>query len=125
MKIYLDGTSVYSVSASSLNTNITAGNGTHRLTVKGWDNSGTSYSSTIYFTVGASSGTNKPPIAALSVTPTSGTAPLSVSASTAGSTDPDGSIASVSINFGDGFEFDHNTATVNFALLCDHLLAGK
>ena len=45
---------------------------------------------------------NQPPIAALSVTPTSGTAPVTVSASTAGSSDPDGSIASTSINFGDG-----------------------
>ncbi len=45
---------------------------------------------------------NKPPVVALSVSPASGTAPLSVTASTAGSTAPNGSIASTSIDFGDG-----------------------
>src|SRR3954471_2483792 len=45
---------------------------------------------------------NQPPKAALSVTPASGTAPVTVTASTASSSDPDGSIASSSITFGDG-----------------------
>ena len=45
---------------------------------------------------------NKPPVVALSVSPASGTAPLSVTASTAGSTAPNGSIVSTSIDFGDG-----------------------
>lgn len=45
---------------------------------------------------------NQPPVATLSVTPTSGTAPVTVTASTVGSKDPDGTIAATSINFGDG-----------------------
>src|SRR6185312_12507558 len=45
---------------------------------------------------------NKPPVAALSLTPLSGSAPLLVTASTAGSADPDGTIVSTTINFGDG-----------------------
>ena len=45
---------------------------------------------------------NKPPIAVLSVTPLSGTAPLNVAASAAGSSDSDGSVVSTTINFGDG-----------------------
>lgn len=45
---------------------------------------------------------NSPPVAMLSVSPTSGHAPLTVSASTSGSYDPDGSIASTVIDFGDG-----------------------
>lgn len=45
---------------------------------------------------------NQPPTAALSVTPSSGNAPVTVSASTAGSSDPDGTIASSVISFGDG-----------------------
>lgn len=45
---------------------------------------------------------NQPPVAVLNVSPASGTAPLVVTASTAGSADPDGSVASVTINFGDG-----------------------
>jgi len=45
---------------------------------------------------------SKPPVVALSVSPATGAAPLSVTASTAGSTAPNGSIASTSIDFGDG-----------------------
>lgn len=46
--------------------------------------------------------TNQPPTAVLSVTPASGNAPLTVTASTSGASDVDGSIASSSINWGDG-----------------------
>ncbi len=49
-----------------------------------------------------SSPTNQLPVAKLSVTPTSGSAPLTVTASTEASTDPDGTIASSRIDFGDG-----------------------
>ena len=45
---------------------------------------------------------DQPPVASLSVTPTSGTLPLQVTADASGSSDPDGTIASYSINFGDG-----------------------
>ena len=45
---------------------------------------------------------NRPPVAVLTVMPSSGPAPLMVNASTAGSSDPDGTVASSSINFGDG-----------------------
>jgi PKD repeat protein len=45
---------------------------------------------------------NLPPSTVLNVTPSSGTGPLTVNATTAGSSDPDGTIASTSINFGDG-----------------------
>jgi PKD repeat protein len=45
---------------------------------------------------------NKPPLAALTVTPSTGYAPVTVSASTAGSTDPDGTITSSVLNWGDG-----------------------
>ncbi|PYV23598.1 MAG: cellulase [Acidobacteria bacterium] len=45
---------------------------------------------------------NQPPVAVASATPTSGAAPLTVGFSSAGSSDPDGSIASYSWSFGDG-----------------------
>jgi PKD repeat protein len=45
---------------------------------------------------------NKAPVAMLSVTPATGTTPVVVTASTAGSQDSDGSIASTTINWGDG-----------------------
>jgi PKD repeat protein len=42
------------------------------------------------------------PIASLSLSPTSGPAPLTVTASSAASSDPDGSITTVKLDFGDG-----------------------
>jgi PKD repeat protein len=45
---------------------------------------------------------NRPPNAVISVNPASGTAPLNVTASTALSADADGSIASSTLEFGDG-----------------------
>jgi PKD repeat protein len=50
----------------------------------------------------APSSTGQPPVAAISATPSSGTAPLSVAFSSAGSSDPDGSIVAYEWNFGDG-----------------------
>jgi PKD repeat protein len=44
----------------------------------------------------------QPPVAAASATPTSGTVPLAVAFSSAGSSDPDGTIVSYSWNFDDG-----------------------
>ncbi len=45
---------------------------------------------------------SQPPVASMSANPTSGVAPLAVSFSAAGSSDPDGSIVSYAWNFGDG-----------------------
>src|SRR5207244_10741567 len=45
---------------------------------------------------------NQPPTAALTVTPSSGTEPLSVRADASGSSDPDGTIVSYRFDFGDG-----------------------
>lgn len=51
----------------------------------------------------SSSGTaNQPPVAAAAATPTSGNAPLTVTFSSSGSHDPDGTISSYSWSFGDG-----------------------
>lgn len=84
--------------------------GTYYVSVRGTGNgdaAATGYSS--YGSVGqyALSGNyytpgNVPPTAVISATPTSGTAPLTVNFSGAGSTDSDGSISSWSWNFGDG-----------------------
>jgi len=54
------------------------------------------------FVVPASGGANIPPTVAAKATPTGGIAPLLVNFSSAGSSDPDGSIASYAWNFGDG-----------------------
>jgi hypothetical protein len=54
---------------------------------------------------------DKPPVVSLSVLPGSGAAPLTVTASTAASTDPDGSISSSQLDFGDGTVLNGTTAT--------------
>jgi PKD repeat protein len=97
MQIYLDSVMVYSVGSANLDTTITLGTGTHTLVVKGWDSAGHSF----YQSLNVAS-TNKAPVAALSVTSGSILAGGSITASSAGSSDPDGSIASTVIAFGDG-----------------------
>lgn len=58
---------------------------------------------------------NLPPVAVLSVTPTSGTVPVNVTASTSGSKDPDGTIAATKIDFGDGTVTSTASATHTYA----------
>lgn len=53
MKIYVDGSSVYAVQASSINTAVTMANGTHNVTVKAWDSGGAVYSKALTVTVGS------------------------------------------------------------------------
>ncbi len=51
MKVYRDGTAVYSVSGSSLSAYISASSGSHKFTVSVWDSAGSLYKSTVYVTV--------------------------------------------------------------------------
>ncbi len=55
-----------------------------------------------YEFISSGSGTTQPPSAALSVSPTSGTAPLPVTANAGGSTDPQGQALTYTFDFGDG-----------------------
>ncbi len=96
--VYDNGLQAYTGSGTALDTSLTLmPDEQHKLTVRATDSSGASGQSSVTIWVA-----DQPPVAALSVTPTSGTVPLTVTASTAGSTDPDGSIVSSTIDFGDG-----------------------
>jgi PKD repeat protein len=72
--------------------------GAHSLIVKGWDASGRNFMDSLSVNVVS----NQPPTAALSISASSLLVGGSVTASTSGSIDPDGTITSSSINFGDG-----------------------
>lgn len=89
---------------ASISTTLAAG-GTYYVSVRGTGNSGyTSYGSVGEYRIAATvpASATQPPVAVLSAAPTSGTAPLVVSFSASGSYDPDGTIASIEWNFGDG-----------------------
>jgi PKD repeat protein len=91
-----------SASANPSHTYTAAGTYTATLTVT--DNNGATDSATVTITV--TDPANQPPVAAVSANPTSGDAPLAVTFSSAGSSDPDGTVASYAWDFGDG-----NTST--------------
>jgi PKD repeat protein len=99
MQIYLDGALVVTVKSPTLDTTVAAAAGTHSLVIKGWDSSGKNFFTTVQISVAQP---NQPPVAALSLSATSLLQGASITASTSGSTDPDGSVVSSSINFGDG-----------------------
>src|SRR5207253_3733863 len=73
--------------------------GTYTATLVVIDNQGLSSAKTVAITVSAP---NQAPIAKAAAAPMSGVAPLAVSFSSAGSSDPDGTIQSYSWAFGDG-----------------------
>lgn len=74
--------------------------GTFVATLSVTDNGGLSSTDTVTITVNPPP--NDPPIAVVNATPTSGYVPLDVSFSSLGSSDPNGTIAAYSWNFGDG-----------------------
>jgi hypothetical protein len=94
MQVYLDSKLVYQQTPAALSTKLLVTPGAHNIVVKAWDSSGASYTAAANVTA-----VNQAPHISLS-----GVAGnrLTLTASTAGSFDPDGSIASTSINFGDG-----------------------
>jgi PKD repeat protein len=96
-QVYLDGQKVTEVAGAAIDATLSPAPGAHRIAVQCYDRAGNLFKSAVNVTV-----VNQPPIAALAVTPQLGTAPVTVTASTAASTDADGSIASSTIDFGDG-----------------------
>ena len=96
--VFGDGTT--STAANPAKTYTTAGTYQARLTAQ--DSGGLTASATVTITVAAPTAAPVAPIAVAAGTPTTGTVPLAVAFSSAGSSDPDGTIASYSWVFGDG-----------------------
>src|SRR5207342_1937969 len=103
-----DGTYGDSTAANPSSQYATAGTYTVRLRVT--DNQGAQATSSPV-TITATSAGNQPPVAQASANPTSGTVPLTVAFSSAGSSDPDGSISAYSWDLnGDGTYGDSTAA---------------
>jgi PKD repeat protein len=97
-----DGTVVSGVSASHSYVNT----GTYIVTATVTDSFGGVSRATTTVTVAA----NQPPVARLSISPASGAVPVTVTADASASFDPDGKVASITINFGDGAVVNAATA---------------
>jgi PKD repeat protein len=110
MRIYVDNVSMYSVNAASLDTTLQLALGTHNIVVQAWNQAGTVAKAPLKITVA-----NQPPVASIAVTPATGAAPVTVTASTASSKDADGSIVSSTIDFGDGTVASGPTASHTYA----------
>jgi PKD repeat protein len=111
-----DGTKVNAATA----THTYAAAGMFTVTATVTDNMNLSASATALVTVVP----DKPPLAYLSISPASGNAPLVVTASTAASTDPDGTIISSQINFGDGTVVNATTASHTYNLPGNYTITG-
>ncbi len=97
MQIYVDSALAYTVNASTLDTVLALSSGAHTLIVKEWDSAGQNSLKTLNVT-----SANQLPVANLSLTSGSILVGGSIVASAAGSNDPDGTISSTVITFGDG-----------------------
>ena len=87
--------------------------GTYTITGTVTDNLGAMASKSAAIVVSSSS--NQPPVAVISATPSSAYAPATISVSAAGSSDPNGTIASSVISFGDGTSASGLTASHKFS----------
>jgi PKD repeat protein len=110
VRIYVDGSSAYTANAASLDTTLTLTPGAHSVVLQAWNQAGQVAKTPVRVTI-----LNAAPVARVTVTATSGVAPLTVSASAAASSDSDGTIKTYSIDFGDG--------TVTFAATASHTYA--
>ena len=115
-----DGSAPVSGSSAS-HTYSTAG--TYTITGTVTDNLGATASKSAAIVV--SSSINLPPVAVISATPGSAYAPATVSVNAAGSSDPDGTIASSVISFGDGTSASGLTASHTFSAAGVYTLTAK
>jgi len=109
MRIYVDNVSNYLVNAGSIDTTLRLTPGPHYVVLQGWNQQGQISKTPLNIIV-----VNQPPVASLVVTPSSGLGPLTVAATAAGS-DADGTVASTSINFGDGTVMNGTTGSHTYS----------
>lgn len=111
MTVQLDGAPAFTTSSASLDTYLQPAPGGHVVSVSAQDSGGLTGTTATSITV-----VNAPPVAKLAVSNASGVGPLTVSASAANSSDPDGSIAGTVIDFGDGTVVNAVSATHTYTV---------
>src|SRR6185369_7072903 len=104
-----DGTSAGPQSSSVANHTYAAGSWTARVTVT--DNQGAAATASASVTVSSTPG-NQAPVARLTASPSSGTAPLAVRLDASASSDADGSVVSYRFEFGDGTSVGPQSSSV-------------
>jgi PKD repeat protein len=109
MRIYVDNQALYLINSNRIDTHLKLLDGTHYVSFSAWDSTGTVYKATSTIHVGV--GVNQPPLAAMTLTTFSPTVGSTLRVCTAPSHDPDGSVSSSQVNFGDGTPVQSGTTT--------------
>lgn len=109
MRIYVDNQPLYLINSDRIDTHLKLLDGTHYVVFKAWDSSGASSQASTTFKVGLT--VNQPPIAAMTLTTFTPAVGSTLRVCTAPSHDPDGSVSSSQVNFGDGSATQNGTTT--------------
>jgi PKD repeat protein len=111
MWAYVDNVGVYSTKGNSLVADLKMTPGVHTVQVKAWDSNSVITRSSVQVTV-----VNQAPVAAMSLSAASAPTGTAITVSNGGSYDPDGTIASTLIDFGDGATASSASAAHAYAL---------
>jgi PKD repeat protein len=111
MWAYVDNVGVYSSNGGSLVADLKMTPGTHTVQVKAWDINNVITKNSVQVTV-----VNQTPVAAMALSASSAPTGTAITVSNAGSYDPDGTIASTLIDFGDGATATAASAAHAYAL---------
>jgi hypothetical protein len=113
MQVLIDGNVAYAAHGDTINTVLKVFTGTHQISVQSLDASGNP-TATASLTVDAEPD-DLPPIAKITVTAMPGVSPTTVLACTATSTDPDGFVNGLQLQYSDGSNFSTPAALETFA----------
>jgi PKD repeat protein len=111
MWAYVDRVGVFNSKGGSLVADLKMNPGTHTVQVKAWDIYGTITQTSVQVNV-----VNQSPIAAMALSAASAPTGTAITVSNTGSYDPDGTIASTVIDFGDGFTANAASAAHAYAV---------
>jgi PKD repeat protein len=111
MWAYVDNVGVYSTKGGSLVANLKVTPGTHTILVKAWDVNNAITKNSVQVTV-----VNQTPVASMALSASSAPTGTAITVTNAGSYDPDGTITSTVVDFGDGAIANSSSAAHAYAL---------